>query len=655
MYTYPLLEIDLDRIQRNAAAVVKICSDHGISVAGVVKGVCGSPRVAKAMLAGGVTQIGDSRISNLQRLRNHVVNRDLLMLRIPMLSQVPALLRACDISLNSELMVIQAMSAEAVRIGRIHKVILMIELGDLREGVLPGDAPYMAERIAEMPGIKLEGIGTNLTCYSGVAPSPENMGILADVASAIEERTGVELPVISGGNSSSIPLIIAGKMPARINHIRIGEGILLGQDTLTCGPIPGTVRNAFSFKAEVIEAGKKPTAPIGEIVSDAFGGKPEFKDRGIRKHAILGAGRQDITVSGLLPTCNGCTILGASSDHLLVDVEDSTECIRTGDILAFNLKYCALLSAMTSEYVEKSYTDEPHPAEKRKIAIIAAPFSIGANIPGSELAPEAMLGQGLGEMIMDRGCELIRVPDAIPPALFDEGSDFATKKETVIAANQKLACIVREQISSGAFPLVLGGDHTVTIGTLNGILQAERKNTGLIVFGAFANLHTSSSSLTKNLHGLTLSACTGLENLCNPTSLPQENMIIIGLRRLDNPEKDLLKDAGINLFTMEDIDLKGIPEVICQSLELLKHCSNGIHISFSMDAISPEYAPGVSIPVEGGISFREAHLAMELLSRSQRVVSMDLVELNPINDTGNRSSRLAVHLIGSLLGQRIVS
>ena len=353
--SYPLFEINLSKITSNARAIVNLCAKHGIQVSGVVKSACGSPEVANAVLAGGIRQLGDSRIVNIERLRDNGVNTEFMMLRIPMLSQCAKIVSLCDFSLNSEMPVIASLGREALKIKREHKIILMIDVGDLREGILPEDAPCIAEQITELPGVSLAGIGTNLTCYGGIKPTEKNMTLLADCAEKIEKRLGRKLDIISGGNSSSLAMVMAGKMPKRINHLRIGEAILLGQETLECKPLPGTVQDAFIFKAEVIEAGRKPSAPMGEIVRDAFGRCPNFKNRGIRRRAILGAGRQDIPPEALKELVSGVKILGASSDHLLVDIEANQDGINTGDIMSFSVEYSALLSAMTSIYVHKEF------------------------------------------------------------------------------------------------------------------------------------------------------------------------------------------------------------------------------------------------------------------------------------------------------------
>lgn len=644
---YPSLEINLDKIRNNASAIVSDCAEHNITVTGVVKGVCGSPKAAKAMLDGGVRQIGDSRIANLERLRENGINCELMLLCIPMLSQARDVIRYSNISLNSDLNVIRALGHEAVILERIHKVILMIDTGDLREGVLPGDAPYLAEQIMQAEGIKLEGIGTNLTCYGGVIPTEENMSLLAETAEKVEERIGRKLDVISGGNSSSLPMITAGKMPRKINHVRIGEGILLGQDTVECNPLPGTVQDAFVFKAEVIETGRKPSLPTGKIARDAFGRKPEFKDRGMHRRAILSSGRQDINVDGMLPLVPDCEILGASSDHLLIDIEHCKERVKAGDIMSFKVQYSAMLSAMTSEYVNKNFIIKDNAENIKSVSLIKVPVSVGGNSEGPELSPDAIIEAGLRDKISATGytCEL-STGATLSTLPYKNSMTLAEKLKKTEEMNLMISEIVKEKIQSGIFPLILGGDHTVTIGAAMGMKSAGLKNPGMIAFGAFADFNTVETSQTKNTHGLTLSTCTEF--------MEQENIVIAGLRQVDGPEKELLKKSRIKIFTMERIDLLGIREVLNQSIELLAHCSDGIHVSLSMDVLSPEYAPGVSMAIPGGISYREAHLAMEILSNSRLPVSMDIVEINPLRDENRKTATTAVSLACSLLGKKII-
>lgn len=363
----PRVTIDLDIIERNARAVTEACMRYGISVFGVTKGTCGSPQVAAAMLRGGVIGIGESRFENILRLRQSGLTCRILLLRGPPPSRVDETVTGADISLNSELAVIEGLSRAAVRRSRVHEIILMVDLGDLREGIWPDDLLPTVAEIVRMPGVRLVGLGTNLTCFGAVLPSERNMGQLAGCAAAVEAEFGIALRYVSGGNSSSLPFLLEGRMPLGVNNLRIGESILQGgRDTFFDQPWEEVDRDAFLLEGELLEVKLKPSVPIGESGVDAFGGHPVFVDRGDRLRGILNLGREDVVVEALIPQAAGVEVLGASSDHLIVDVTDMRAPPRVGDRLRFHMGYAALLAAMTSEYVEKQLMFErPLPRRER--------------------------------------------------------------------------------------------------------------------------------------------------------------------------------------------------------------------------------------------------------------------------------------------------
>jgi predicted amino acid racemase len=351
--TRPYLSIDLDKIERNAAAVTGLCAQHGIAVAGVTKCVCGHPEVARAMLRGGVVSLADSRLENIERLRGGGIDARCLLLRLPPLSGAAQVVESAGWSVNSELAVLQALSRAAVQHRCVHEVMLMVDLGDLREGIWPDDLPTLVAQAVGLPGIRIVGLGSNLACFSGVVPSEHNMQRLVELAEAIEQRFVLRLDWVSGVNSSGLELIASGRMPARVNHARIGEAILLGRETIHRRPWPGTVQDAFLLHAEVLELKRKPSRPLGERGEDAFGNRPLIEDRGTMHRALLNVGRQDVQVEGLTPLDARVRIVGASSDYTVLDVTDASCALRVGDRLAFSLNYAALLAAMTSGYVKK--------------------------------------------------------------------------------------------------------------------------------------------------------------------------------------------------------------------------------------------------------------------------------------------------------------
>ena len=237
--TAPRLEIDLDAIEPNTRVLVDRLAARGIRVTAVTKAALGSPAVAAAMLRGGATGLGDSRVENLARLDAAGLVAPRTLIRSPMISQVDAVVRHASTSLNTEPSVLEALSLAASRLGTTHAVVLMVELGDLREGVLPADLVPLAKRVADLPGLPLAGIGTNLACQNGVVPDQANMDELSGLATDVEAATGVALSVVSGGNSANLGWALATTDPGRVDELRLGEAILLGLDPLTRLPVPG--------------------------------------------------------------------------------------------------------------------------------------------------------------------------------------------------------------------------------------------------------------------------------------------------------------------------------------------------------------------------------------------------------------------------------
>ncbi|MDI6880296.1 MAG: alanine/ornithine racemase family PLP-dependent enzyme [Desulfitobacteriaceae bacterium] len=350
----PEIVIDLEKIRANVRAISALTDPLGIEVVGVTKGVLGDVRIAEAYLAGGIKSFADSRWENLQRLRQAFPYVSLILLRIPGLSQIKRVIQWADISLNSDLEVLQALSEEAIRHNKQHKVIIMVDLGDLREGVWPRDLPEFTKKASVFSGIQIIGLGANFACYGGLIPTVEKLNQLVELADTMEGILGYSLAVVSGGNSANLRLILNQTIPRRINQLRLGEGILQGTESIQRQRLPGTVPDAFILRAEIIECYEKPTVPLGETGQDAFGRLPKFTDEGWRKRGILALGRQDVPLEGLILRDQRLKIFGASSDHLIVDLTEAGE-ITVGSIVDFNLSYGGLLGAMTSPYVEKRY------------------------------------------------------------------------------------------------------------------------------------------------------------------------------------------------------------------------------------------------------------------------------------------------------------
>ncbi len=359
----PSIIVNQDKIEHNARKVSEIARDYGIQIMGVTKGTCALPEVARAMLSGGTSGLGDSRIQNIERLRQAGIDSHITLLRSPMPHEALRVVRLANRSLVSSTSALKELDRCATEESTQHEVVLMVDLGDLREGFWPRretwnepdqDVIYDAVRTAlDMRAIRLTGIGVNLACFGAVIPTREKMLELIEIAEDVRKSAALEQLVVSGGNSANIGLLLRGEMPSGVSELRIGEAILLGTDPVSRTPIAGCFQDAFTLVTEVIEVHTKPSLPIGQQGVDAFGGKPEFCDRGPRRRAILALGRQDIDWEDITPNSPGIDVLGASSDHLVVDVHEAPWRVEVGDSIQFDVGYAAMLRACTSAYVSK--------------------------------------------------------------------------------------------------------------------------------------------------------------------------------------------------------------------------------------------------------------------------------------------------------------
>jgi len=348
--TAPRLEIDLGKIHHNARTLVRRLALRGIAVMGVTKAALGSPAVAREMILAGVSELGDSRLENIRSMREAGIVAPMALIRSPMLSQVERVAEYVDLSFHTEFEAISELSRAAQKFGKIHNIVLMVELGDLREGLFPSDVEKTVPLILNLPNLVLKGIGTNLACLNGVIPDAQKMSELSVLADSIEATYDITLDIVSGGNSANLSWALSDANTGRVNHLRLGESILLGRETLHRQPIEGLFTDAITLVAEVIESKVKPSEPWGEIAQTAFGDKPVVKEEGCMRRAILALGRQDTDPEGLsLP--NGLAILGASSDHLIVDCGPHR--LQIGSGMTFQLNYSALVRSMTSPFVVK--------------------------------------------------------------------------------------------------------------------------------------------------------------------------------------------------------------------------------------------------------------------------------------------------------------
>lgn len=356
MSGFPRLYINLSKIKTNALRLLELLSKFEIELVAVTKVTLGDPRVAKALKEVGVQIIGESRIQNVERLISSGVSGPFMMLRIPQPSELDRIVELCDYVLVSELEVVKTIEQLCKEKKRRVKLIYMVDVGDLREGVWYENAvEEVIEAVSICDWAEVCGVGTNLGCYGGVLPSEENMKMLITIRDEVERATKKTLPVVSGGNTSAIKLVEAGRLPHGVNQFRVGEAIYLGTDVTNNREIDWLEKDAFVLEAEVIEVKTKPSVPVGETGFDAFGRKPNFVDRGRRKRAILALGEQDTVPSQLRPLDEKASVIHASSDHTIVDITDVERPIHVGDTVKFRLGYAALLRAMTCPHVEKIY------------------------------------------------------------------------------------------------------------------------------------------------------------------------------------------------------------------------------------------------------------------------------------------------------------
>lgn len=296
-----------------------------------------------------------------------------------------------------------------------------------------------------------------------------------------------------------------------------------------------------------------------------------------------------------------------------------------------------------------------------KISIVGAPMDLGQLRRGVDMGPSAIRYAGVVERLESLGYQVNDLGD------IEIGRDRLTTDpltglrnlEAVVQASTKIADKVDKIMKEGSFPLVLGGDHSIAIGTLAGISKYLKK-LGVIWFDAHGDLNTPETSPSGNIHGMSLAVSLGL----GETTLTQiggycpkiqpENIVIIGARSLDEGEKRLIKEKGIKVYTMHEIDRLGIPKVIEETIAYFKDRTDGVHLSLDLDGLDPLYAPGVGTPVEGGLNYRESHLAMEMFFESEMITSAEFVEVNPILDEKNKTGILAVGLMASLFGESLL-
>lgn len=345
-----------DRLQQNYNKLESLFTKHGIAWGIVTKLVCGNRDYLKEIISLGVREVHDSRISNLKAIKLLDPDIQTVYIKPPPKNSIAAVITYADVSLNTELDTIRALSEEAVKQDRQHKVLIMIEMGDLREGVMRDDLLDFYHQVFELPNITIVGLGTNLNCMHGVMPNADKLIQLSLYKQLIDLRFNKDIPWVSGGTTVTLPLLIRGDMPEGVNHFRIGEALYFGADLFTGGVIEGMRDDVFELYTEILEIQEKPMLPSGELGLDPMGHILQIDAQLIGKssyRAILDVGHLDLNPDFLIPLDKGIRVVDASSDMLIVDVGQNEFNLKVGDEVRFGLKYMGALGVMNSRYIEK--------------------------------------------------------------------------------------------------------------------------------------------------------------------------------------------------------------------------------------------------------------------------------------------------------------
>ncbi|CQR73616.1 Arginase [Sporomusa ovata DSM 2662] len=302
-----------------------------------------------------------------------------------------------------------------------------------------------------------------------------------------------------------------------------------------------------------------------------------------------------------------------------------------------------------------------NPTINNRISIIGVPLDLGADRRGVDMGPSAIRYAKVGEKLQSLGYEIDDKGDIVanrPDSCYVDGTSLKYLDE-IERVNTELCRMVAEEMAKTHFPLILGGDHSIAIGTISGVLQ-HKKKLGVLWFDAHGDINTAVTSPSGNIHGMPVAVCFGRghERLTGvggrAAKLDPGKFVMIGIRDLDPGEKMLLKELGVVVYTMHEIDIMGMAKVMEAAIKIVANGTDGVHVSFDMDVIDPLHAPGVGTPVLGGLTYRESHLAMELISAANIVTSAEFVEVNTILDNRNQTAKVAVDLMGSLLGERVL-
>jgi ornithine racemase len=350
------ITLDKQKLAFNYAFLNNLFKKNDIQWAVVTKLLCGHPLYLRELLKLGIKQVCDSRVSNLKMIKEINPAVETIYIKPPPKRYIEEVVKFADISMNTETKTILRLNEEAARQDKIHKIIIMVELGELREGIMGENLIAFYKGVFDLKNIEVVGIGTNLACMYGVLPSADKLVQLCLYAQLIEAKFQKKITYISGGASVTIPLIFQNNLPAGINHLRIGETLFFGTDVYNITTLEGMQNNIFTLFAEIIEITEKPNLPSGEMGQNLQGEVVSFDQNispGFSYRAIIDLGLLDVDETHLQPFDTDISIVGSSSDMLVVDIGESKKSYKVGYLLKFRLNYYSTLKLINSRYIEK--------------------------------------------------------------------------------------------------------------------------------------------------------------------------------------------------------------------------------------------------------------------------------------------------------------
>lgn len=350
------IELYKDKLKHNYRFLDKLFKKHNKEWAVVTKMLCGNRIYIQEIIRLGAKEICDSRVSNLKVVKSIDPGVETVYIKPPAKRYIPAIVKYADASFNTEFETIRLLSEEARRQNKLHKVIIMIELGDLREGIMGENLMDFYASVFRLPNIKVSGIGTNLNCLNGVLPSQDKLIQLSLYEQLIESKFDRKIPWVTGGTSVIIPLLFYNQIPDGVNHFRIGETLFFGNDLIADKPVKGMKQDVIKLFAQIIEITEKPKVPIGYLAENPSGETFDVKKEDYGKtsyRAILDIGLLDMATDFLIPDDKHIKFIGASSDMAVIDLGKTNRNYKVGDLISFTLKYMGALRLLNSDYVEK--------------------------------------------------------------------------------------------------------------------------------------------------------------------------------------------------------------------------------------------------------------------------------------------------------------